>query len=762
MTGIILNKDFIDAAGRRLVLSDNIYRVYYYDSSQEQWDKSPSSASWYTENKLPSDIFDYETVDTARWKDSSTSRSSGSGIVFSEGALFSVAREEGVCSLSSEGKWSLEGDFEIRLYPDWDSYYNEYRGVTSFFLKIFFDNSHAFRLGFVFDLEGFKFAAEKAVGRDLRYFDWKQSGSSLDFEHISEAHEFIYLKVVRQGDTLYAYVSDGEQEIQVGDAVSSSFFEQPLKVEIGVENKEYNTSKQKFKKFFVQGEIAEEVEFYSSSRGEKASFPDQVLLAVDDYSLSIIDSSTQLLWARCFLGPEYPASSSADVAANNGVIYLTSGNSVVSYDFVNDRVYRFKSNTVEVSNEPLSLRNSSLGFSTHISSTGSFLGSSYNSISSRSYQGVDVVAAGSSDGYLTVFKPLLRGASNFSAGMPVNCVDISDLGNVYWGSYSGEEGRGSISYYSNMNSIVTNSGSQNLVRSGYFNKDTSFRIYDEDVRVIDSLSRNGADLISFGTSSSVGFIGFSPGVPFNRSTSYGLASAANANPFKDPLFEKYLGIDWFISYNTFHSTFKVHRKDNIEGLDTSGVQLLIENVPLNSYYEEDSSVGLEQAVDLTGIDYVFFDFKLESTSPRGNNTWDFEVLVDNTVVKSYSDTDADITVAPLSVDTSSFNGECVFKVRLRVVKDSSFSSIGDCSAYVSNFRVSLSPSDCPILNNKCIPVKEVLTQYDAAGHKIYFSSPGGYGAIDLDDNSLDYFQEIEGISPGNEIISGDFSEVDNV
>jgi hypothetical protein len=60
-------------------------------------------------------------------------------------------------------------------------------------------------------------------------------------------------------------------------------------------------------------------------------------------------------------------------------------------------------------------------------------------------------------------------------------------------------------------------------------------------------------------------------------------------------------------------------------------------------------------------------------------------------------------------------------------------------------------------------VKEVLLQYDSEGHKIYFATAEGFGAIDLDDHSLDYFTPLAElvVDPTTENLSADFARVEN-
>jgi hypothetical protein len=198
MADQIFTSSDIDADGRQLILDDQISFVSYYDASSESWDKTGGgTASWYKEIYLPNDVFRSTAVSTDKWQVIDTPEVSDSTITQGEGLIsLGVEEDEGIVGLSSLDKWRLTGDFEIRLYIDWSSYYNEYRSVTHSFLKVGKDSENAARISFCFDGEAYKFSSEKSVDRPLDLFDWKENDDAVDVT-FSAAQDYLALKIVR-------------------------------------------------------------------------------------------------------------------------------------------------------------------------------------------------------------------------------------------------------------------------------------------------------------------------------------------------------------------------------------------------------------------------------------------------------------------------------------------------------------------------------------------------------------------------------------
>lgn len=761
MVGQLFTKDTVDEDGRYPVLDNTIVSVYHYFSANETWDKTGSgNQSWYLENYLPSDNFDDAEIQSDRWSEVNTPSGGDSTVSQSSGLLVAaVERDEGTVGISSDGKWRLVGDFEVRLYMDWGSYYNEYRSISHTFLKVGYDNENAVRVAFTFDGEGFALSSEISVDRSLVFFDWQDNGDVISVADIEAAQDFLYFKITREGGTLKTFLSDGETDTQVGDDITDAVFSENLFVELGVETKEYNTYRQSFDKFFVQGTVTPTTEFFSNSRGRKQEFPDSTIIAIETLSLSIIDEDTGKLWARLLFDEDGAVpDSTTKVSACDGVIYCTTSNGLVAFDFPNDRIYRYRSNNIEVSNEPMSLRNSSINFNTYISNIGNIPNNGFLGVGCGTVGGTNFVAATTAS-EVVVFKPLASGVAASTDGeYPGAGVKITDKGTLYWAGYDTDNNISELSYYSGLSSLASNVGSTTFSRTGYYGTDSSFPVLGIRINDFDALTVNGADLVAVATDEGITFIGNSPAVPFSGATSYGVISAS-VNPFTDPSFENYLGIDWDVKYSMLHNTMRVRRTSNFAPAGSYDVQLIIDDAPIGAFYEEDNYVGIYQQVDLTDIPTVYFDIHLETDgiSPPGVNSWDFEVVVNDDIVKSYSDTDGPFTKYADNFDTTNYSGVCTVVFRKRIIADTGVTGIGNMLVYIDNIKTSIGSPDYPILPAGNASVKEVLIQYDSVGRKIYFASQGGYGAIDIDDNSLDYFQPLEGFLPGEDIQSADFS-----
>ena len=143
MTGTLYNTSYLDANGRSLLLDDTVIITKFYSSENESWDRGGSGSSWVNELQIPTDDFVSSSYLADRWlfyTDGSGSYSQGGT------AMFSLDGSQGTAQLSSEGLWSLTGDFNIRLYINWDDYHNEYRSETDSFLDVAYDSANAIRL----------------------------------------------------------------------------------------------------------------------------------------------------------------------------------------------------------------------------------------------------------------------------------------------------------------------------------------------------------------------------------------------------------------------------------------------------------------------------------------------------------------------------------------------------------------------------------------------------------------------------------------
>ncbi len=746
----------IDADGRRLVLDNTISTVFYYDCSEESWDKAGAGAqSWYTEKFLPNDSFDSATFLEDHWNLIDTPEVSTSTINQIGGnANFGVEQDEGIVGLSSSGIWALSGDFEIRLYIDWSSYYNEYRSITHSFLKVGKDSENAVRITFCFDGEGYKFSSEKAVDRDLVLFDWQENGEPHEVTSFALADDFVYFKISRTDGIVKTFICTDTVENQVGDDVDDAVFSEELYVQLGVETKEQNTYRHTFTKFFVSGTATPTTEFFSANRGTTQEFPDRTMLVSDGSALSIIDFDTKKLWMRFLVGEENSIPD-ADFKINacDGTVYVTSTEGLLAFDFARDKIFKYTAANIKVSLDPIVLRNSVQIYKDYATFAGTLLSDSINDIACVDLSGTTYLAIATDEG-VSIKRPLASGIYNCTEGeLPVNVVGFSESGSVYWAGYTPEDNTGSLSYKTGVTALIA-SGTNTFSRSDYYTTGSILPFFGERIQTFDVRTVGDRDLLAIGTSEGLTYIGYTPESLAMKSTTYSVESAAE-NPIVDPSFEEYLGINWKVQTGGLHRKFAASRETSFTSEGTYSLRLKFIERTASSFFPAGMFGGVYQDVDLTGVNTLYYDIKIAGN--EGSNAWDFQILVDSTVVKSYHDNDGPFTKLTDSADVSAFTGVHRLWFRIYVPAQHTFEDILEREVYIDNIRTSIGEPDHRILPAGNASIKEVLLQFDASNRKIYFAAPDGYGAVDIDTNTIDYFNEIEDIIPDTDVLTGDFT-----
>lgn len=745
MNDVLLKGGQLDEDGRKILLSDSVHDVFYYDASAESWDKEGNSEqSWFNELFKVDDSF-FE-ISKDKWGKVLTAGGESS-LSASEYKLNAhVERSEGNVGLSSDGKWVLTGDFELRLYIDWSSYYNEYRANSHLYLKAAVDNSNAVRLSFSFVGSSFQFDSEKTVGRDLQFFDWRDNGAAEEVPSFEEANNYQYLKIIRASGEIKCYISDGETDVQVGNTIDDPVFSGDMYVGLGVECKEFNTLRASFDNFFASGTVSPTQKFFSTVRGERQSFPDRTILTVDNESVSIIDADTYKLWMRLLFNSSNNIETSSKVTACNGTVYLTTDTGLLALDFQRDKIFKYRGDKVLKSLEPISLRNGALNFVKYVDTLSSVDTESVKHVHCRLLGSQDYVAFTTPSGVF-VGPTLSSGISFCSDGLdPQSIVSISDNGALYWSGFDSSENKGELSYHSN---ITTFSGGT-FSRSGFYSDD----IVGEDITALHVLTTKGRDIFAVGTTEGISFFGFSPATPGDVKYTFG--AETETNPVQDPYFLKYLSEDWKIVQKGLQQHFVARKSDEFSTHGDESVKLGFDKG--DGTLASGTLIGVEQVVDLTGVTYLYFDAKLERDVSKNPsvNAWNAEFVVGESVLKSYQDLDGPFEKQGDVLDVSSFTGEHKLSVRVRVPNDLDASYVEGRFFYVDNFRTIISESDYPILPPKQASITDVFLQYDPSGHKIYFSSPGGNGVVDLDDKSFDYFDFLESQVPDSDVFSSDF------
>jgi hypothetical protein len=760
MSDIILTSTELDKNGRKVILDDTILAVSYYDTTEESWDKTgTASQSWHTELSLPSDTFDSSEVIPNKWL--ILNSKSGNVVSQSGGKLnLEIIKSEAKAALSSEGLWRLTGDFEARLYMDWDSYYNEYRGISDSFITVGYDKENLARLSFSFNGTGYEFRSLKSVNKDPRFFGWTPNGDVVSVDDIGAAGTYEYLKVVKTSGDLSFFIVSATQEVQVGETISESTFGNDLHVEIGIETSQFNTYKHYFSKIFFTGTIEPPTEFFSENRGPSNDFPDKSIITVDVESLSIIDEQDYTLWARFLLGEGgvFPDSNTR-VSATNGSLFCATPSGIIAIDFNNDSIYRYRDAGRQLASEPVSMRNSSMSYRVDDDTTGTLPTNSFLEVSSQLIDGTTYIAA-TADDYTVTIKHLNSGIAYTQEGVgSLSKVTITPAGTLYWAGYDGVTNVGQLSYRTGIVPLMSSPASVEFSRTSYYGTDTAINLLGEKITAFDVFSESGVDLLAVGTTDGLTFIGASPVAEFTGSKTYGVESA-DSNPFIDPSFEVYLGKYWKPVATGLQKGLFTGVSSDFPGTGSKSLKLSMSEPPSHAFYEVGSYVGVHQDVDLTDISFVYFDSNFVSSGST-SSMWDLEILVGDTVVSTLPGSGAPFTRLSDSFTVIDFSGINTITFRIKVVSEIESFGVSERAMYIDNIRTSIGNPDFRALVPGEVTVSEVLLQYDSSAHKVYYSTSGGYGAIDLYSNSLDFFEPVAGIVPNTSIQSAEFSRDDN-
>jgi len=236
----------------------------------------------------------------------------------------------------------------------------------------------------------------------------------------------------------------------------------------------------------------------------------------------------------------------------------------------------------------------------------------------------------------------------------------------------------------------------------------------------------------------------------------------SANPFVDPSFEDYLGLTWQPFFVGFLKSFRISADtwtSHPEGVQSLKLRLVAPSP--GGFWSADSQLGVYQMVDLTGVKAVYFDLQTPDPGGSPDLAWNFEVVVGETVIKTIPSTDSPFTRLNDSVDVSAFEGTHKVSFRIRVPTDSTPANIGNNYILIDNLRTKIGDPDYRVLPAGNANILETLLQYDSQGHKLYFATFQGYGALDLDANSLDYFLPLQTFVSGAQNNTADFSRVED-
>ena len=571
-----------------------------------------------------------------------------------------------------------------------------------------YDDSNAVRISFSFNgVDGFQFSSETTSGRDTRYFDWEKNGVPKTLSTFSDATQWTHFRVTREGNTIKTFISDGDTELQIGADVTNATLTNDLYVEFGLESKEYNTYRHNLTKFFVAvGSSSITTQFFSPDRGRVQEFPTHTIIVVDSDAISFIDEDNSKLWLRILIGGGLIADSNVKVAACNGVIYCTTPDGLIALDFPQDKIFRYKDSEIQVADEPISLRNAGITFRTFAATTGTMPSNNIHNVDCRQV-GSEIYIAMVHDSGVTVRRTLASGVSNcYDGPVPGELVSISDKGALYWSGYDPSVGTGALSYYTNVTALAV-AGTNTFSRAGYYGTNTTLAVLGEKITSFNVRTIEGTDLVAVGTTEGLTFIGLSPAVPASKAETHGVLSI-DTNPFTDPVFQYDVGLYWVPFYDGFINNVSAYNTTSWATGVAYSLFLRSSDLQTGAHIIAGTKYGVQQEVDLTGVERLYFDLNF-CPAGTGSDVWDFQVVVNGTVVKSYNSSEGPFIKYTDSADVLNFEGVSHVEFRIHFpTKISAGTSIDEYYLYITNLRVSVGEPNYRSLPAGNASIKEVL------------------------------------------------------
>jgi len=723
MTNLLKDTSSLDASGKQLFWDNNIKTVLFYPAGGESWDRTGGgSASWYLENSLPSDSFCGHELSTERWSTFSYRGEVGVGLDDSLKLTISGSGARG--GVTSEGLWSLRGDFDIRLYMIESSYYNEYRGKCASGLTVSAGESQKFRISKYFNGDEVGFATHYVDTLPLKYTRWFDG----DFSSSVGEEETTCLRLVRSGEEISAYVSTSSGFTQIGDTISGSIWSTDMDVEIEVETSQYNFYDTDFSGFSVSGTLSETTSFNSDFRGTSLPFPDNALVVVDGSGLSILNDDDFSLWMRFRQSEDFMfKSSDTKVAASGGRIYYTTASGVLCLDFVEDKAAWYTSAEKRSTRAGLAARNFKNTF--YVEGTSSFVpDNNVLCIDARGINGNDFVAVGSSTGVGLLINQEEE-KEELSLSGRTQSIRLTSDAKLFWNYFNADSGLGKLNYRISLENLV--GGDSTFSPTGYYDLNTSpVSISSVDINDISVNGVSTSDIV----------LAHSFGIDYIKNSeriTYG--PVVVDNPVVDPLFSEFIGVAWQGVLSSLFNVFSIHRSSEWSSVGSTSLKLALNSsgsVQVGSYG------GVYQFVDFTGIDRLYFDYKLVNTAATiDTNYVDFVIKVDDVEVGVYTDLSSSYEKLNSYVDVSECSGVSTFML---IIKSKySGTCVSTSYFYIDNLRTSQFQPDFAIIPSNTYRILESVLWLSGDEKKIFFVLSDGFGSIDIDNNSLDFFTDID-------------------
>lgn len=738
MTNTLKDTSSLDVNSKQIIWDSNIKNVLFYPAGGESWDRTGGGkASWYLESTLPNDNFYGQELSTERW--SSFNYRGEVGVGLDNALKLTISGSGARGGVTSAGLWSLMGDFDIRLYMNESSYYNEYRGNCASGLTVSAGESQKFRISKYFDGEEIGFATHFVDTLPLKYTRWFDGG----FNSLVGEDETTCLRLVRTGEEISAYVSTSSGFTQVGDTISGSLWSSDLDVEIELETSQYNFYDTDFSGFSVSGTLSEIKSFDSDFRGPSLSFPERALITVDGEGLSILDDDDLSLWMRFRQSEDFMFKTcDTKVAASGGRVYYTTASGVLCLDFVGDKASWYTSTEKRSTTAGLAARNFKNTF--YVEGTNSFVpDNEVLCIAAKNINGNDFVAVGSSTGIGLLINQTEE-KEELSLSGRTQAIKLTSDARLFWNYFDNVSGVGQLNYRVSLGNLI--GGDTTFSPTGYYDLNTvPLNIASVDINDISVSEINVNEMV----------LSHSFGIDYIKNSeriTYGPLIVDN--PIVDLGFSEFVGVNWHGVLNSMFNVFNIHRSSGWSSIGSTSLKLTLNSsgsVQVGSYG------GVYQFVDFTNIDRLYFDYKLVNTAALlDTNYVDFIIKVDGTEVGTYTDFSTSYEKFNSYVDVSAYSGVLVLMFILKSKYEGL--CVSTSSFYIDNLRTSQFEPDYGIIPSSTHKVLESVLWLLGDERKIFFALADGFGAIDIDNNSLDFFTDIDGPVSLSSVLSAEYAE----
>lgn len=737
MTNTIVDTNYLDYADRKILWGNDVHNIYSYSSSNETWDRTGGgTASWYIENTLPSDIFYGNSLDNSKWSFFVT-RGTISGSVNNK-LVLDIVNEETRGGVTSEGKWSLTGDFDVKLYVDESSYYNEYRSETSTGLTVSISDDYKYRISKYFDGTNVGYMAHNLRGEPVHFLGWFDNGTL----NTSVGEDTTTcLRIKRSGNTITSYVSTTAGFTTVGSGISGTDWIGDVDIEVEAQTKQLNTYKMDVLGINVSGTLCQSTVFTSPLRGDVAAFPENTLLLIDDYGMSIVDESNMSLWMRFVNSEEFMFKAvDTDLSASDGRIYYTTSSGLVCIDFVNDKAVWYVDGERRETDVGISGRNFNAPVYT-VDSCTFITDKEALTVSARKIESNDFMSVGTASGIGLLVNHLYEKTGETGR---VQKAIISSGGSLYWNDYDLTTSSGKLYYRHDLVNMVGDPSTTFSYTGYYSNSSYPISISSEGINDISVCDSGDEKLLATGHTFGIDYIDVEGRITYGPINTY--------NPFSDPSFSNYLGLEWTVYTSSLFKPFDIFISSDWCTAGSNSLSLTL--MASNCYVQLGDFGGVYQQIDVSDVDKIYFDYRLIRNN--STNLLDLEIVLDGDIAKTVSDTVGTHTSYNNVVNVGSYSGLITFEIRIKAKYSGACEN--NNTFMVDNLRsVQVSP-DYAIIPSSSHEVLEVLLINSSSERKIFFATADGYGAIDVSSNSLDFFNYIDTFIPLATVLSAEYTE----